>query len=47
MVRLIDAKGLYELVCEYVSKDPVALLKKGQERLTIPTSAKDLVWVSF
>ena len=33
VVRLIDAKGLYELVCEYLSKDSEALLKKGEQRL--------------
>ncbi|MBT9147277.1 MAG: SPBc2 prophage-derived aminoglycoside N(3')-acetyltransferase-like protein YokD [Syntrophomonadaceae bacterium] len=44
VARLIDAKGLYKLVCEYVNRDPSALLlKEGQERLIIPTSAKDLV----
>ena len=43
VVRLIDAKGLYEQVSEYLRRDPSALLKKGQERLTVPTSAKDLV----
>lgn len=43
VVRLIDTKGLYKLVCKYLSRDSAALLKKGQEHLTIPTSAKDLV----
>ena len=43
VVRLIDTKGLYKLVCEYLSRDSSALLKKGEQRLTVATSPKELI----
>lgn len=43
VVRLIEAKGLYKLVCKYLSREPATLLKRGQERLRVPTSAQDLL----
>jgi len=35
-------KGLYDLVYECLRRDLSALLKEGQQRLTIPTVRKDL-----